>query len=131
MSEAPQSDRSELPESLWRDRSFWGMTATQFLGAFNDNLYKEAALLVCVDVAPKVEDYQKYAQAAFALPFVLFSGFAGFLSDRMSKSRIVVLCKLIEVAIVALGAVTVGTGCASHRAWAVDRSSRPRSQPAG
>src|SRR5579872_419671 len=104
MSQTLQSKTDELPESLWRDKSFWGMTATQFLGAFNDNLYKEAALLVCVDHARQGVDYQMYAQAAFALPFVLFSGFAGYLSDRTSKRRIVVLCKIIEVAIVALGA---------------------------
>lgn len=101
------SETGDLPESLWRDRSFWGMTATQFLGAFNDNLYKEAALLVCIDVAPQGEDYQKYAQAAFAFPFVLFSGFAGYLADRTSKRRIVVLCKIIEVLIVALGAAAL------------------------
>src|SRR5262245_61731637 len=107
MSEAQSGPATDLPESLWRDRSFWGMTATQFLGAFNDNLYKEAALLVCVDVAPEGEDYQKYAQAAFALPFVLFSGFAGYLSDRFSKRTIVILCKVVEVIIVALGAAAM------------------------
>jgi len=107
MTPAPPTAGTSLPESLWRDSSFWGMTATQFLGAFNDNLYKEAALLVCVDVAPQGEDYQKYAQAAFAIPFVLFSGFAGYLSDRTSKRRIVILCKIVEVAIVALGALAM------------------------
>ncbi len=107
MTETRPAAEAELPESLWGDRSFWGMTATQFLGAFNDNLYKEAALLVCVDVAPHGEDYQKYAQAAFALPFVLFSGFAGYLADRTSKRRIVILCKIIEVAIVAVGAAAL------------------------
>ncbi len=101
------SEPGDLPESLWRDRSFWGMTATQFLGAFNDNLYKQTALLVCVDVAPQGQDYQKYAQAAFAFPFVLLSGFAGYLSDRNSKRRIVVLCKVLEVLIVALGAAAL------------------------
>jgi acyl-[acyl-carrier-protein]-phospholipid O-acyltransferase/long-chain-fatty-acid--[acyl-carrier-protein] ligase len=104
---APGTTADTLPESLWRDKSFWGMTATQFLGAFNDNLYKEAALLVCVDVAPKGTDLQMYAQAAFAVPFVLFSGFAGYLSDRTSKTRIVIICKVLEVAIVAIGAVAL------------------------
>src|SRR5207248_10293310 len=84
---------------LWRDTSFWGMTATQFLGAFNDNLYKQAALLVCTDMALKQNssiDLQDVALALFALPFVIFSGFAGYLSDRTSKRRIVVLCKIAE-----------------------------------
>lgn len=109
MSEARPASVTELPESLWRDGSFWGMTATQFLGAFNDNMFKEAALLVCVDVARQGEDLQKLALVAFALPFVLFSGFAGYLADRTSKRSIVVLCKIVEVAIVALGAVAMLT----------------------
>ncbi len=107
MSEESPVSAGDLPESLWGDKSFWGMTATQFLGAFNDNLYKEAALLVCVDVAPKGQDLQNLALVAFALPFVLFSGFAGYLSDRTSKRQIVVLCKIVEVAIVALGAAAL------------------------
>lgn len=110
MSETAPSDSSELPVSLWRDHSFWGMTATQFLGAFNDNLYKQAALLVCTDMALKERssiDLQDVAMGLFALPFVMFSGFAGFLSDRTSKRRIVVLCKLAEIGIVALGAVAL------------------------
>jgi MFS family permease len=107
MSDTRPAMDADLPESLWRDRSFWGMTATQFLGAFNDNLYKEAALLVCVEVAPKGQDLQNLALVAFALPFVLFSGFAGYLADRTSKRNIVILCKFVEVAIVALGAVAL------------------------
>src|SRR5207302_7763325 len=95
MSEAPQTDPGELPAALRRDRSFWGMTATQFLGAFNDNLYKQVVLLLCIDIARQhgTRDYQPYAQELFALPFVLFSGFAGYLSDRISKRRIEVICK--------------------------------------
>lgn len=103
----------ELP-SLQRDRSFWGMTATQFLGAFNDNLYKQMVLLLCIEYSllqtsavaageasgSKGQfDYQTVAQAMFALPFVLLSGFAGFLSDRYSKRSLVVICKVAEIAV--------------------------------
>ena len=94
------------PGQLRYDRSFQGMTATQFLGAFNDNLFKQLVLLICIDVAQKTESsdvYQPVAQALFALPFVLFSGFAGFLSDRLSKRRIVVLCKGIEIGVMLAG----------------------------
>ena len=37
-------------DKLWGDRSFWGITLTQFLGAFNDNLFKQALLLLFVAV---------------------------------------------------------------------------------
>src|SRR5213592_2481414 len=73
---------------LFRDRSFWGMTATQFLGAFNDNLFKQLMLLLAIPVgaaAAQAEDQQWYAMMVFSLPFVLFSGLAGYLSDRYSK----------------------------------------------
>lgn len=100
-----------LPVPLSRNLSFLGMTVAQFLGAFNDNLFKQVVLLICVDLR-KAEgsDYQGVAQFLFALPFILFSGFAGFLSDRYSKRRIVFLCKLAEIAIMVVGTLAVGLG---------------------
>ena len=41
--------KSKGMPALKTDRSFWGMTAPQFLGAFNDNFYKQLILLICVD----------------------------------------------------------------------------------
>ncbi|HUG17515.1 MAG TPA: MFS transporter [Planctomycetaceae bacterium] len=99
------SELASLPP-VARDRAFWGMTSTQFLGAFNDNLFKQLVLLICVDVnqlTQKSVDYQSYALAIFALPFVLFSGFAGWLSDRNSKRSIIVLAKIAEIGIMLLG----------------------------
>jgi acyl-[acyl-carrier-protein]-phospholipid O-acyltransferase/long-chain-fatty-acid--[acyl-carrier-protein] ligase len=79
------------------------MNLTQFFGAFNDNLFKQLVLLICVNYASQGGDYQQYAQALFALPFVLFSGFAGFLADRVSKQRIVVAMKVAEIAVMLAG----------------------------
>jgi MFS family permease len=82
------------------------MTLTQFLGAFNDNLFKQLVLLICVDVKLLLDtegDYQSMAQAIFAIPFILFSGTAGWLSDRYSKRAIIVLAKIAEIAIMLLG----------------------------
>ena len=83
----------------------------QFLGAFNDNLFKQVVLLICVDMRKAGgADYQGLAQFLFALPFILFSGLAGFLSDRYSKRRIIVLCKLAEIAIMVVGTIAVAIG---------------------
>jgi acyl-[acyl-carrier-protein]-phospholipid O-acyltransferase/long-chain-fatty-acid--[acyl-carrier-protein] ligase len=111
MSSRPE-DRFAGQPPLSRDFSFWGMTATQFLGAFNDNLFKQVVLLLCIDFAREqgTRDYQPYAQELFALPFVLFSGFAGYLSDRFSKRRIVVTCKVAEIGIVMLGTWALSSG---------------------
>jgi MFS family permease len=115
---------AELPAEprspLFGDPSFYGMTATQFLGAFNDNLFKQLVLLLAVggtaaeaaaqvagalDKAPAREgpDIQSLAMFLFATPFLLFSGFAGYLSERYSKRAVVVACKVAEIGIVLLG----------------------------
>ena len=109
------------PSQLMSDRSFWGMISTQFLGAFNDNLYKQLMLLLAIPVAVAAVaggagglagaelaadeggDIQGWATLVFSLPFVLFSGYAGYLSDRYSKTPIIVLCKVAEIAVMFLG----------------------------
>lgn len=106
------------PVAWFRDRSFWGMTFTQFLGAFNDNVFKQTLLLLFVAVPaywsydPAMEstlgrlekvDLQGMGTVIFAAPFVLFSGYAGYLSDRYGKRRVIFLCKVAEVLIMAVG----------------------------
>lgn len=99
-------DHSRLPP-LMRDSSFWGLTLTQFLGAFNDNLFKQLVLLLAVASvsSAKSSDNQDVAAIIFALPFVLFSGFAGYLSDRYSKRNITVWAKVAEIVIMLMGMV--------------------------
>ena len=93
--------------TLWRDPAFWGINLTQFLGAFNDNLYKQLVLLFCLDpirIGPNGEDrYQAVAGALFAVAFILLSGLAGVLSDRNSKRTMIVLCKVAEIVVMAAG----------------------------
>lgn len=97
--------------TLQRDPSFWGMTATQFLGAFNDNVFKMLVLLICADYvkakqlenSPYFDPYQTAASFLFALAFVLFSGVAGYFADRYSKKSIIVSSKVAEGGIMLLG----------------------------
>jgi acyl-[acyl-carrier-protein]-phospholipid O-acyltransferase/long-chain-fatty-acid--[acyl-carrier-protein] ligase len=98
---------SEANRPLAANRSFVGMTIAQFFGSFNDNVYKQLVLLFCLDVSGKIagDRYQSFATLMFSLPFILLSGFAGFLADKHSKSKIVVWCKIAEIAILALGTV--------------------------
>jgi acyl-[acyl-carrier-protein]-phospholipid O-acyltransferase/long-chain-fatty-acid--[acyl-carrier-protein] ligase len=101
-----ESSNLELP-SIGRDRSFWGLTITQFLGAFNDNLFKQLVLLFCIDyaIAEQASDnkYQPMAMALFALPWIFFSGVAGFVSDKMSKKRGIVIFKALEIVVMSAG----------------------------
>lgn len=86
-------------------RSFVSIVITQFLGAFNDNAFKQLILLVAVGLTmeKEVTYYQPLAAAVFALPFVLFSGFAGSLADRFSKTFIIRFCKVWEILVMVLG----------------------------
>lgn len=108
--------------SLRYDRAFWGITATQFLGAFNDNVFKMLLLLICADYvsvdnqgndSPYFDPYQTTASLLFAAAFVLFSGYAGYLSDRYHKRTIVIACKVAEIVVMIAGAIvflTTGSG---------------------
>ncbi|HBE70299.1 MAG TPA: MFS transporter [Planctomycetaceae bacterium] len=117
MSDTSQAEQNDdTRPSLPKDLSFWGMTITQFLGAFNDNLYKQLMLLLAIPVAVVAtgagaeeatstsgSDIQGWATLVFSLPFVLFSGIAGYLSDKLSKQPIIVACKVAEIVIMLLG----------------------------
>jgi len=95
---------------LNRDPSFWGMAITQFLGAFNDNVFKQLILLLATPTVAQVaagtaDDLQSRAQYVFAASFLIFSGFAGYLSDRYSKRPIVILSKVAEIVCMLLGVI--------------------------
>lgn len=100
------------PQHTLASAAFWGFLTTQFLGAFNDNYFKQLVLLTCASNVMAAgaggnPDRQSLAMAAFALPFVLMSGLGGFLSDRCSKQRVIVGCKLAEILIMAIALVAL------------------------
>jgi len=102
--------RDDLPP-LSRDGCFWGMTTTQLLGAFNDNLFKQLVLLYCLTaVGEQGGDYQPIAFFLFSIPFVLGSGFSGFLADRFSKRTLIISCKFGEIAVMLAGVLAFGIG---------------------
>ena len=90
-------------------RRFAPLFVTQFLGAFNDNLFKTALLFlltfhagVAVDTAATMVTA---AAVVFIVPFFLFSGIAGRLADSADKARVARWVKVAEVAILGLGAI--------------------------
>ena len=89
-------------------RRFLPLFLTQFLGAFNDNLFKQATILLAVYVIydnPKLEQsFTGVAYAAYVIPFFLFSALAGQLADALDKARIIRFVKLVEIGIMAIGA---------------------------
>jgi MFS family permease len=101
-SQREPDEKRNLP-TLYRDPAFWGMTSTQFLGAFNDNLFKQIMLLLSLKAGGW--DLQGPAMIVFALPFILCSGYAGYLSDRFAKRPIIILSKAAEIVVMALGLI--------------------------
>ena len=102
--------KDDLPP-LSRDLCFWGMTTTQLLGAFNDNLFKQLVLLYCLTaVGEQGGDYQPIAFFLFSIPFVMGSGFSGFLADRLSKRTLIISCKFGEIAVMVAGVLAFGIG---------------------
>ena len=97
------TDDSELPPLPVKNRSFLCFLGTQALGAFNDNVFKQLVLLLGIGYLMAGVEYQAALQFLFALPFLLFSGLAGDISDRISKGRLMVFCKLAEIIIALLG----------------------------
>ena len=98
------SSPAEHQFALLRTRRFLPLFLTQFLGAFNDNLYKTALLVVVVfGLAQANADLlTNLAAGLFIAPFFLFSAAAGQLADRFDKARIIRLTKAAEIVIMAL-----------------------------
>jgi MFS family permease len=93
---------------LLATRRFGPLFAAQFLGAFNDNLLKSAlGVLTAYRMAGQwgldAGALVMLSGAVFILPFVIFSGAAGTLADKVDKTRITRIVKLAEIAIMAIG----------------------------
>lgn len=83
-------------------RGFYFLNITQFLGAFNDNILKQVitfGLATGVWKGMLGAGGQAWASLSLAIPFVLFSGFAGQFSDKYSKRRVSIVAKWFEIPI--------------------------------
>jgi hypothetical protein len=93
---------------LLRERRFAPFFWTQFLGAGNDNVYKNALIIFVAYHAASLTTLDpnalvNLAAAIFIVPFVLLSATAGQLADKYEKSRLIRLVKLLEIAIMVIG----------------------------
>lgn len=105
------SGHSSSQFQLLRERRFAPFFWTQFLGAFNDNLFKFAftvmvtfhGLLAAERMSPG--SAVSLIAALFILPFLLFSATAGQIADKYDKRTLVLLVKNLEIAIMAIAGV--------------------------
>ena len=100
--------------SLLTKRRFLPYFLTQALGAFNDNLYKNALLLLIAfgGISAKSDSalLTNLAAGLFILPFFLFSPIAGQIADKFEKSKLIRWVKGLEVIIMGLAAAAIVMG---------------------
>jgi MFS family permease len=93
---------------LVRTRRFLPLFVTQFLGAFNDNLFRTAMVMLVIygifGDAEKEATFSAIAGGLFILPFFLLSALAGQLADAGDKAAIIRIVKTAEIAIMVFGA---------------------------
>src|SRR5690349_12490982 len=92
---------------LLRARRFLPLFTTQFLGAFNDSLFKQAVVLFVTyqlfSDPTKEFQFSSIAQGLFILPFFLLSALSGQLADDHDKARLIRIIKLAEIGIMTVG----------------------------
>lgn len=96
--------------ALMASRRFAPLFWTQFLGAFNDNLFKNALVMLITFKSMTISDLPLSQMVAicsglFILPFFLFSAMAGQLADKFSKSALIPWIKAAEVGVMSIAAV--------------------------
>jgi len=95
--------------SLLIQRRFGFYYLTQFFGAFNDNVFKNALIIMiafqAVDQGLNVNTLVNLSAGLFILPFFLFSATAGQLADKYEKSRLMRKIKVFEVLIMLFAAL--------------------------
>jgi len=103
MSEPSQFD-------LLKQRRFGPFFGVQFLGAFNDNVYKNALVIMLTFQAASMTTMSagllvNLCAGLFILPFFLFSATAGQLADKYEKALLTRLVKVFEIVIMIVGAL--------------------------
>jgi 1-acyl-sn-glycerol-3-phosphate acyltransferase len=104
--------------ALLTQRRFGPFFWTQFLGAFNDNVFKTALIVVLTydalswtTLSPAL--LNQLIPGLFILPYVVLSATAGQVADKVEKGRLARIVKLLEIGIMAVAAV----GWLTHTLW--------------
>tara|TARA_R110002072_G_scaffold200650_2_gene358357 strand:+ start:1285 stop:3153 length:1869 start_codon:yes stop_codon:yes gene_type:complete len=100
--------------SLLKSKRFGPFFITQFLGAFNDNIYKNTLMLIMTYGAADAMGLNSHialnlAAVLFILPFLLFSALAGQIADKYEKSALIRKIKVLEIVIMLAGSAALLT----------------------
>ncbi|MGV8944070.1 MFS transporter [Thermomonas sp.] len=93
---------------LLKQRRFLPYFVVQALGAFNDNVYRQAIIGLLAFMAVGSNEkalYANLAPAIFILPYFLFSATAGQIAERLEKQKLIVITTTMEIVVMSLAAV--------------------------
>tara|TARA_R110000868_G_scaffold132380_3_gene343187 strand:- start:13072 stop:14970 length:1899 start_codon:yes stop_codon:yes gene_type:complete len=95
---------------IFKDRRFWPLFWTQFLGALNDNFFKNALVILITYKAIDLWGMNSSTLVAFAggifiLPFFLFSATAGQLADKYEKADVIRITKITELLVMVIAGI--------------------------
>src|ERR1700722_15298193 len=112
-SEITQDIEPKATEFPRGNRGFWALIATQFQGAYSDNILRNLLLSMIVGMGLANNERETFVSVVtflFSVPFILFSMPGGWLADRYSKRQITIWTKIMEI-----GSMAVATaGLATH-----------------
>jgi len=94
--------------ALLKQRRFLPFFGVQSLGAFNDNVYRQAIIGLLFFLGISAEErtlYTNLAPALFILPYFLFSAIAGQVAEKLEKSRLIRITTAMEIGIMTLAAI--------------------------
>jgi acyl-[acyl-carrier-protein]-phospholipid O-acyltransferase/long-chain-fatty-acid--[acyl-carrier-protein] ligase len=106
---------SIAPDLARSERGFWALIATQFQGAYSDNILRNLLLAMIVGMGLAGDHRASFVSLVtflFSMPFVLFSMVGGWLADRFSKRQVTIWTKVMEI-----GAMTVATVGLAFHSW--------------
>jgi acyl-[acyl-carrier-protein]-phospholipid O-acyltransferase / long-chain-fatty-acid--[acyl-carrier-protein] ligase len=116
VSTEPESNAEFSPSSATGSRStrgFWALIATQFQGAYSDNILRNLLLSMIVGMGLARDERETLISLVtllFSVPFIFFSMAGGWLADHFSKRQITIWTKVME-----MGSMVVATiGLAAH-----------------
>ncbi|MDL2264544.1 MFS transporter [Synergistaceae bacterium OttesenSCG-928-I11] len=119
MTERKDAGRARKSQfALFRSRNFMPLFATMFLGAFNDNFYKSALVIL---ITYRLADASgidarilvPLASGVLILPFLLFSALARQMADKYERSALIQKIKIAEIVVMSLGVVGFYTASVS------------------
>jgi hypothetical protein len=102
--------------TLLTKKRFLPLFATQFLGALNDNILKNAMVIMIAFQGTRLTSVSpalmvNICAGLFILPFFLFSATSGQIADKHDKSKLIRLVKLLEIGIMMIAAVGFWLPC--------------------